>query len=94
MEKYLTRPVKEVIEFKTPGTFESMYSAERWLNDNGYSSGSNCAMMPTAVMKGDYYAYNLPEKWKNFTSTQKDSVHGVMVGDMREGPVFLIFFEI
>ena len=81
---------KKIIQektFKVPGTFQSMYAAQRWVKENGYSYGSTSAMQPTAVMKGDYYSYILPEKMKNFTAKEKASVHGIIFGDMREGPV-------
>lgn len=93
MEIYNGRKVIEKAEFKVEGTFESMYSAERWLTEKGYSWGSSCAMLPTAVMKGDYYSYGLPHKWKNFTTKQKNNVHGAMAGNMREGTVFVYLFE-
>jgi len=94
-EKYLGRKVVECKKFKVKGTFESMYAAEKWLSDNGFSCGSGSAMQPTAIMKGDYYEYELPHKWKNFTAKQKNSVHGVMTGDFREGYVFVrIFVEL
>lgn len=92
-ENYLGRKVSKCKEFKVKGTFKSMYAAEQWLYINGYSSGSGCAMQPTAIMKGNYYGSGLPEKWKNFTSKQKNSVHGVMTGDFREGPVFVRIFK-
>lgn len=93
MEKYLNRNVKTKKSFKSNGTFQSMYDAERWLNDQGFSCGSSCAMKPTAIMKGDYYEYGLPHKWKNFTKSEIKSVHGAMVGDKRNGPVTVYLFE-
>ncbi len=93
MEKYLGRHVKEKKEFKVEGTFESMYAAERWLKENGYDYGSSCRTMPTAVMKGDYYSYDLPHKWKNFTNKERNNVDGVITGDMREGSVFVYLFN-
>jgi len=92
-EKYLNRIVAQKQVFQVDGTFQSMYAAERWLSENGYSAGSTCAPMPTAVMKGDYYSYDLPHKWKNFTAKEKNSVHGVMVGDLRDGPVTVYIFQ-
>jgi hypothetical protein len=90
MGKYLFKKCSIVKEFKVDGTFESMYAAQGWLLENGYSYGSTCSMMPVAVIKGEY---NLPQKWKNFTSEQKDMAHGVIVGEMREGPVYVRIFE-
>lgn len=88
---------REVIDSKTfvvPGTFEAMYAAQAWIKSKGYDYGSTCARMPVAVMKGDYYSYGLPHKWKNFSKFQKNNVHGQMVGEMREGPVTVYLFKI
>ena len=92
METYLGREVIKSKEFKVEGTFQSMYAAQSFLKENGYDYGSSCAMMPTAVMKGDYYSYDLPHKWKNFTNEQKKNVHGVITGEQRNGPVFVKLF--
>lgn len=73
--------------FKVDGTFRSLYAAEIWLKEQGYGHGSPSETGPTAVMKGDYYSYDLPHKMKNFTNRQKREVHGIIFGDMREGPV-------
>lgn len=79
--------------FKVEGTFKSMYAAQKFANDNGYGYGSTSAMHPTALMKGDYYSYGLPHKMKNFTKQQISQVHGIMKGDMRDGPVTVIIYE-
>ena len=73
--------------FKVEGTFQSMYAAHSWVKEQGYDYGSSCVGHPTAVMKGDYYSYGLPHKMKNFTAKEKRAVHGIITGDMREGPV-------
>lgn len=78
--------------FKVDGTFQSMYAAHSWLREQGYDYGSTSAIEPTAVMKGDYYSYNLPHKMKNFTAKQKREVHGIIFGDMREGPVTVYLY--
>jgi hypothetical protein len=88
--------MKEIIEqkeFKVPGEFESMYAAQDWLRENGYDYGSTSCIEPVAIMKGNYYDYDLPLKMKNFTMQQKDSVHGIMRGNMREGPVFIYLYK-
>jgi hypothetical protein len=85
--------IKESKQFKVEGTFESMYAAHHWLKENGYGYGSTSAMHPTAVMKGDYYSYNLPHKMKNFTAKEKKQVHGIITGEMREGPVFVHIYD-
>ncbi len=94
MEKYLGRNVTEKQVFQIDGTFESMYAAERWISEKGYDAGSTCVGKPAAIMKGNYYDYGLPHKWKNFTKQQMNSVYGVMVGYNRNGPVYVYLFEL
>lgn len=91
LKSYLSREVKIKKEFNVEGTFESKYAAENWLDENGYSCGSSCAQCPTAIMKGDYYDYDLPHKWKNFTPKQLFSVHGAMISS-REGVATVYIF--
>lgn len=90
---YLGREVIESKEFNLAGTFQSYYAAVDWVRSMGYESGSMSYPQPIAVMKGDYYSYDLPHKWKNFSSKQRRSVHGVMVGEFRNGPVTVHLFE-
>lgn len=92
-EKYLGRKVIEKKTFQVEGTFQSAYAAERWLNEKGYDGGSSSATQPTAFMKGNYYDYGLPHKWKNFTKQQEKSVHACLQGDFREGPLTAYIFE-
>ena len=40
--------------FTEPGTFQALYAAEKWLDENGYSYGPGSAMHPTPVLKGDF----------------------------------------
>lgn len=86
------RKIKEEKVFNEPGTFKSMWAAERWLSENGYSFGSTThGNNPVAIRKGEY---DLPQKWNNFTKSGKASVDGVMVSsDWREGSVKVILFE-
>lgn len=92
-KRHIVRSTIKQMEFKVEGTFQSMYAAQEWVKENGYDYGSSCTGMPTAIMKGDYYSYDLPHKWRNFTSKQRNAVHGTMIGDLREGPVFVKIFE-
>ena len=64
-----------------------------WVKEKGYDCGSSSYPYPTAIMKGDYDSYDLPWKWKNFKPAQKKTVHGVMVGDARNGPVTVYIFQ-
>lgn len=90
---YLGRKYYVKKEFKTEGDFQSLYDAQLWLSERDYGYGSGCAMMPTAIVKGDYYKTSLPHKWKNFTKKEKNSVDGVITGDMRNGTVFIHIFN-
>ena len=91
---YLRRQVIEQAEFKIDGEdFESLYAAQHWVKEKGYDCGSSSYPYPTAIMKGDYDSYDLPWKWKNFKPAQKKTVHGVMVGDARNGPVTVYIFQ-
>jgi hypothetical protein len=87
---FLGREVEIEKQFEAEGTWNAMYSALRWVNENGYEEGCTCAMMPMAIMKGKY---NLPWKWKNMTAKERNSVHGVVTGDMRDGPVLVRIFK-
>lgn len=83
----------EIKKFDVPGTFESMYAAQGWLTEKGYGYGSSSCGYPVAVMKGSYYDYDLPEKMKNFTAKETASVHGIITGELRYGPVTVHLYE-
>lgn len=91
MEKYLGRKVQLSETFHKQGTFESMYAAQAWLTERGYNYGSTCATMPVAIT---IRPYELPWKWKNFTKEDEKSIDGVMIGDMRDGPVTIHLFNV
>lgn len=90
MSKIFGREIIEQKEFYVPGTFESMYAAQKYVHDLGYNYGSTCAMKPLAFVKGEY---NLPQKWKNMSKDERNSVDGIIIGDMREGPVTVYFLK-
>lgn len=89
----MARKPIETKSFKVEGDFKSMYAAEAWLKEKGYSTGSSCVGKPTAIMKGNYYDYDLPHKMKNFSKEQTASVHGIMFGDNRNGTVYVHLYE-
>ena len=89
----MARKILKLKIFQVKGDFKSMYAAQHWIKEQGYDYGSSSGMQPVAVMKGDYYSYGLPHKWKNFTVKQINSVHGIMTGDHRDGPVTVIIYE-
>ena len=91
--KYLGREVLESIEFKVEGTFHSYYAAQHWCKENGFDYGSTCAMHPMALMRGKYIAYGIPQKWKNMSDEERNTVHGIMTGDLRDGTVKIFIFN-
>jgi hypothetical protein len=90
-ETYLGRDVKQKIFFSRKGTFESLYAAQGWCTENGYSYGSLCGQQPVAIMYGPY---ELPQKWKNMDIEDKFKCDGVIVSnDFREGSATVYLFE-
>jgi hypothetical protein len=80
----------KVIEFKNKGTFTAYWEAEGWCHANGYSVGSMCKSLPTAVLKGKH---NIP-KWHNLSESEKENVDGIIISpDFRDGDVKLIIYE-
>ncbi|HEX8595365.1 MAG TPA: hypothetical protein VF682_19150 [Pseudomonas sp.] len=69
--------------FTEPGTFQALYAAQRWLDENGYSYGPGSAMHPVPVLKGDF----IIAKWKNLTRKEIAQLDGKIDGNFREGPV-------
>lgn len=95
-EHWNGREIVEEYIFPAHGTFQAMWEAECWLKQRGYSYGSTCkdragfGDMPVAIVKG---AYDLPQKWKNFTKYDIDQVDGVMLSDdFRNGSVKILLF--
>lgn len=91
----LNRKLKERVEFKKDGDFQSLYSAQEYLNKNGFVYGSLCGDLPVAIVKGkDFSDYKLPEKWKNFSDKEKNQVDGIIKSnDFRNGIVVVLIFE-
>ncbi|WP_426113486.1 hypothetical protein [Pseudomonas sp. DSP3-2-2] len=69
--------------FTEPGTFQALYAAQKWLDENGYSYGPGSAMHPVPVLKGDF----IIAKWKNLTRKEIAQLDGKIDGNFREGPV-------
>lgn len=88
------RKIKSEIVFKNTGTFTAYWAAEKWCDDNGYSRGSMCAPMPTAIMKGECSI----AKWKNLSNKERATVDGIITHadhfySYREGDVKIILYE-
>ena len=83
--------INEII-FNAEGDFEAYRDAERFAHENGYSIGSMCSPLPTALIKGDYNV----AKWKNLTPAQRFVVDGMITSEgyrFREGPVKITIFK-
>lgn len=71
------------ITFEEQGDFASSYAAETWCRGHGFSIGSSCAGSPRCLMLGDYEI----AKWRNLTPKEKLQSHGLIEGDLRNGPI-------
>jgi len=76
--------------FNERGDFKAMYAAEKWCEQNGYSVGSSERGSPRCLMRGDWVV----AKWRNLTAAERLECHGVMKGDMRNGPVTVEVFSL
>lgn len=77
--------------FNERGDFKAMYAAEKWCEANGYSVGSTERGSPRCLVRGDWVV----AKWRNLTAAERLECHGVMTGDMRNGPVTVeVFAEV
>lgn len=88
-EKYMGKIITEKIIFENKGTFEAYYAAEHWVSEKRYEMGSSSIDGPIGITKGPY---NMPYKWRNMTMRQRKSVDGIIVGELREGPVVILMF--
>lgn len=84
-------PVVYAVEFVPAGTFQSMYNAEAYLRDMGYSLGSSQGYSPVGF--SDKYDYI--SKWSNMTSEEHKQLDGAYIplGDVREGGTLVLFFN-
>lgn len=77
------------ITFTEEGDFEAMYAAEVYLRTKGFSVGANCRGEPRGILKGDHWI----EKWRNLDDAERQSMDGIMTGDMRRGPVTVEIYD-
>jgi hypothetical protein len=89
-DKYLGREIVSSIEFSTKGTFNAYRDACSFLVQAGYQYGSTSVGDPMGFVKG---IWDMPWKWRNMTPKERSLVDGVLIGDIREGPIKLIFFD-
>lgn len=75
--------------FNESGDFKAMNAAEDWCTENGISVGSAERGSPRCLMRGDFAV----AKWRNLSASERQECHGVMTGDMRNGPVTVELFD-
>lgn len=77
--------------FKNDGTdFSGITSAETWLHEQRYSTGSMQAGAPTGIAKGDMYI----AKWRNISRNEYSCLDGIIeAGDYRNGNVTVTLKE-
>lgn len=75
--------------FKAGDDFEAFYAAEKWLEDNGYSSGSMERERPIGIAKGDCYI----SKWRNLGQDKALLDGCIAAGDKRNSDVTVIIFD-
>lgn len=69
--------------FTQTGAFQALMAAQDWLDQRGYSYGSQQRGAPTAIKKGDH----IIGKWRNLDASDRAVMDGTMEGDFRNGPV-------
>lgn len=75
--------------FNEAGDFNAMQAAEDWCRENSISFGPPERGSPRCLMRGDYDI----AKWRNLSAAERKECHGVMTGDMRNGPVTVELFD-
>lgn len=75
--------------FANPGTFNAVNAAQSYLHDRGFSLGTMERGSPRGILFGDYPIGKL----RNLSDDQLAAMHGIMTGDMRNGPVTVTLFD-
>ncbi len=73
----------ETFRFEDTRHFGAMRAAEHFLEEHGFSYGTNQKGAPRGVMLG---AHHIP-KWDELNERERGALDGLMSGDMRHGPV-------
>ena len=89
MEFFLNKPVIEKRTFHEDPFHETV----GWLHDRGYDFGDKNDNDYIPVMKGYYDRYDIPRSWKLLSPQQKRFIHGVITGNMKEGPITVYLFK-
>ncbi len=73
------------IRFAKKGDFAAFAAAAEALSAAGFSIGSTQRDAPVGIMHGKCFI----SKWRNLTGDQISRLHGSVVGDLRNGPVYV-----
>jgi hypothetical protein len=80
-----TELLRHGIRFDKPGDFAACREAEAWLAARGFSVGRKQRGDPRGILFGNYDI----QKWRNLNTTEMSALHGLMTGNMRNGPVMV-----
>jgi len=89
METFLNRKVIEQHTFEK----DAFHATVGWLHNNGYDFGDKDGNNYIPVMKGYYDRYEIPRQWNLLDNRQKNFVHGVITGNIKEGPITVYLFK-
>ncbi len=76
---------RETFPAQTIGEFAPCRAAEAWCEAHGISVGHGQRGAPRGLLIGNFDI----QKWRNLDSDERAALHGVMRGDMRNGPVIV-----
>lgn len=71
--------------FDQKGAFAAVDAAEAWCKENGVSVGTMQHNAPRGLKRGDCVI----AKWRNLDKADRKELDGTMIGDFRNGPVFI-----
>jgi len=75
--------------FDETGDFAAAHAAEAWCEERGIAVGRMQCQDPRGLMIEDC----MIAKWRNLRPHERDTLHGLMTGDMRIGPVVVTIFD-
>lgn len=75
-----------IIEFRHDGDFAAMQAAEAWCAAHDISVGAAQDHWPRGLFIGSASI----AKWRNLSPADRESLHGVMFGSLRHGPVRVV----
>jgi len=88
VEKALGKALPHRKTFADAGDFAACRAAEDWLRKHDYAVGRMERGMPRGLMIGaDDWDI---QKWHNLRAHERRALDGVLVGDMRNGPVVVM----